>query len=117
MSASLVFTLVPIGSIVSWSDGTPKPPERHKKKLAAWKTRNSSGRLIRTATARGLVVVLDPRLAEKSYRSTILAEMPPMRRTRPRTEAIAHLRGNDPTAQQLHDVRPHSAQQDADGST
>lgn len=47
MSASLVFTLVPIGSVVSWSDGTPKPPERHKKKLAAWKTRNSSGRLIR----------------------------------------------------------------------
>ena len=47
MSASLVFTLVPIGSIVSWSDGTPKPPERHKKKLAAWRTRNSSGRLIR----------------------------------------------------------------------
>ncbi|KNY31229.1 hypothetical protein YA62_024830 [Agrobacterium sp. LC34] len=47
MSASLVFKLVPIGSVVSWSDGTPRPPERHKKKLAAWKTRNSSGRLIR----------------------------------------------------------------------
>lgn len=47
MSASLVFNLVPIGSVVSWSDGTPRPPERHKKKLGAWKTRNSSGRLIR----------------------------------------------------------------------
>lgn len=52
-----------------------------------------SGRLIRTATDRGLVVVLDPRLAEKSYRAAILAEMPPMRRTRSRREAIAHLLG------------------------
>ncbi len=47
MSASLVFKFIPIGSVVSWSDGTPRPPERHKKKLGAWKTRNSSGRLIR----------------------------------------------------------------------
>lgn len=47
MSASLIYDLAPIGSIVAWSDGTPRPPERHKKKLAAWITRNSQGRLIR----------------------------------------------------------------------
>lgn len=47
MSASLVYDLVPIGSIVAWSDGTPQPPDRHKKKLSVWKTRNSQGRLIR----------------------------------------------------------------------
>ncbi|PDT00458.1 hypothetical protein CO666_30540 [Rhizobium chutanense] len=47
MSASLIYDLAPIGSIVAWSDGTPRPPERFKKKLAAWQTRNSSGRLIR----------------------------------------------------------------------
>ncbi|PDS41341.1 hypothetical protein CO662_29350 [Rhizobium anhuiense] len=47
MSASLIYDLVPIGSIVAWSDGTPRPPERFKKKLAAWQTRNSKGRLIR----------------------------------------------------------------------
>lgn len=47
MSASLIYDLVPIGSTVAWSDGTPRPPERFKKKLAAWQTRNSSGRLIR----------------------------------------------------------------------
>ena len=46
MSAHLAF-IAPIGSIVAWSDGTPRPPERHRKKLSAWKTRNSSGRLIR----------------------------------------------------------------------
>jgi ATP-dependent DNA helicase DinG len=51
-----------------------------------------SGRLVRSATDRGLVVVLDPRLAEKAYRARILEEMPPMRRTRTRAEAIAHLR-------------------------
>lgn len=46
MSAHLAF-LAPIGSILAWSDGTPRPPERHRKKLSAWKTNNSSGRLIR----------------------------------------------------------------------
>lgn len=51
-----------------------------------------TGRLIRRADDRGLVVVLDPRLAEKAYRSRILDEMPPMRRTRTRDEAVAHLR-------------------------
>jgi ATP-dependent DNA helicase DinG len=51
-----------------------------------------TGRLIRRADDRGLVVVLDPRLAEKAYRSRILDEMPPMRRTRTRAEAVAHLR-------------------------
>ncbi|ACM39298.1 conserved hypothetical protein (plasmid) [Allorhizobium ampelinum S4] len=47
MSAHAIFDLAPLGSIVSWSDATPQPPERHKKKLSAWKTRNSQGRLIR----------------------------------------------------------------------
>ena len=47
MSASLIYDRAPIGSIVAWSDGTPRPPERFKKKLAAWLTRNSKGRLIR----------------------------------------------------------------------
>jgi hypothetical protein len=47
MSASLIYDIVPIGSIVAWSDGTPRPPERHRKKLSAWKTNNSKGRLIK----------------------------------------------------------------------
>lgn len=47
MFAFLIYERAPIGSIVAWSDGTPRPPERHKKKLSAWKTRNSQGRLIR----------------------------------------------------------------------
>ncbi|MGN7958881.1 hypothetical protein [Agrobacterium radiobacter] len=54
MSASLIYDLAPIGSIVAWSDGTARPPERHKKKLAAWETRNSKGRLIRKQGKRGV---------------------------------------------------------------
>ncbi len=51
-----------------------------------------AGRLIRRASDRGVVAVLDPRLAEKGYRRQILDELPPMRRSRTRSEVIAHLR-------------------------
>jgi hypothetical protein len=47
MSAHTVFEHAPIGAIVAWSDGTPRPPERHRRKLDAWQTNNSQGRLIR----------------------------------------------------------------------
>lgn len=47
MSAHSIFEDAPIGAIVSWTDGTRRPPERHRKKLSTWKTNNSSGRLIR----------------------------------------------------------------------
>jgi len=46
MSAHSIFEDAPIGSIVAWSDGTPRPPERHRKKLSAWQNNNSRGRLI-----------------------------------------------------------------------
>jgi len=54
MSVSLIYDLAPIGSIVAWSDGTPRPPERFTKKLTAWQTRNSKGRLIRKEGPRAL---------------------------------------------------------------
>lgn len=47
MSVHTIFKRAPLGSIVAWSDGTPRPPERHRRKLDAWKTSNSQGRLIR----------------------------------------------------------------------
>ncbi|TGP50888.1 hypothetical protein EN873_23835 [bacterium M00.F.Ca.ET.230.01.1.1] len=46
MSAHTIFEHAPIGAIVAWSDGTPRPPERHSRKLSAWKNDNSQGRLI-----------------------------------------------------------------------
>ncbi len=40
------------------------------------------GRLIRTNTDRGVVAVLDTRLAEASYKSALFRKLPPMKRTR-----------------------------------
>jgi ATP-dependent DNA helicase DinG len=45
-----------------------------------------AGRLIRTATDRGVVAVLDSRLATAGYRAPLLATLPPMRRTTDRRE-------------------------------
>ena len=52
----------------------------------------AAGRLIRTATDRGVVAVLDPRLATAGYRWDVVRALPPMRRTRHREEAEAFLR-------------------------
>ncbi len=52
----------------------------------------AAGRLIRTATDRGVVAVLDPRLAKAGYRWDVVRALPPMRRTRHREEAEAFLR-------------------------
>ncbi|MGP8058770.1 MAG: ATP-dependent DNA helicase [Acidimicrobiales bacterium] len=45
-----------------------------------------AGRLIRSAEDRGVVAVLDPRLATAGYRGALLAGMPPMRRTTDRRQ-------------------------------
>ena len=45
-----------------------------------------AGRLIRSATDRGAVAVLDPRLATAGYRGVLLTAMPPMRRTADRRQ-------------------------------
>jgi ATP-dependent DNA helicase DinG len=51
-----------------------------------------SGRLIRTAEDRGVVAVLDPRLATASYRGVLLSTLPPMRRSVDRSEVESFLR-------------------------
>jgi ATP-dependent DNA helicase DinG len=51
-----------------------------------------AGRLIRTADDRGVVAVLDPRLATASYRDVLLSTLPPMRRTVERAEVAEFLR-------------------------
>ncbi|MEO6988224.1 MAG: ATP-dependent DNA helicase [Aquihabitans sp.] len=51
-----------------------------------------AGRLIRNATDRGVVAVLDPRLATaRSYRWTLLNALPPLRRTKDQAETVAFL--------------------------
>jgi ATP-dependent DNA helicase DinG len=51
-----------------------------------------AGRLIRTATDRGAVAVLDPRLATARYGPKIVATLPRMRRTKERSEIERFLR-------------------------
>jgi len=50
------------------------------------------GRLIRTAEDRGVVCVLDTRLATATYRGALLRRLPPMRRTTRRGDAVDFLR-------------------------
>jgi len=50
-----------------------------------------SGRLLRNGTDRGVVAVLDPRLATAGYRRDLLQSMPPLRRSISRQEVAAFL--------------------------
>ena len=58
---------------------------------AATMLAQGAGRLIRSATDRGVVAVFDPRLATARYRWEIVNALPPMRRTRERAEVEAFL--------------------------
>jgi ATP-dependent DNA helicase DinG len=49
--------------------------------LATLKLKQGFGRLIRSKTDRGAVVLLDPRIATKPYGRTILKSLPPARLT------------------------------------
>ena len=59
---------------------------------AATMLAQASGRLIRTDQDRGVVAVMDRRLGTAKYRWDIISALPPMRRTRDRSEAEALLR-------------------------
>ena len=50
------------------------------------------GRLIRNATDRGVVAVMDPRLGTARYRWDIVKALPPMKRTRHRADVETFLR-------------------------
>jgi len=43
MNAKELYDLKPFGALVRYSDGTPKPPARHTKKVADWEKRNGQG--------------------------------------------------------------------------
>jgi ATP-dependent DNA helicase DinG len=58
---------------------------------AATMLAQGTGRLIRKATDRGVVAVLDPRLATARYGPKIVATLPKMRRTKDRAEAERYL--------------------------
>lgn len=44
-SAQHLFDTAPLGALVAYSDGIPRPPARFSRKLAAWRRFNGVGRL------------------------------------------------------------------------
>ncbi len=54
--------------------------------------KQGAGRLIRTETDRGVLVICDPRLTDKPYGRRIWQSLPPMKRTREEAEAVDFLR-------------------------
>ena len=59
---------------------------------AAMLLAQGAGRLIRTSSDRGVVAIMDPRLnTAKSYRYELLAALPPLKRTRDRSEVETFL--------------------------
>ncbi len=59
---------------------------------AALSLKQGAGRLIRSETDRGLLVICDPRMALMGYGRTLRAALPPMRPLRDEEEALAWLR-------------------------
>ena len=47
MSATTIIDTAPLGALIRYSDGSPKPPARFTKKLAAWERANGLGRLVK----------------------------------------------------------------------
>ena len=56
---------------------------------AAISLKQGAGRLIRTETDRGVLMICDPRLTDKPYGRRIWQSLPPMRRTRDGADAVA----------------------------
>ncbi len=56
---------------------------------AAISLKQGAGRLIRTETDRGVLMICDPRLTDKPYGRRIWQALPPMRRTRELADAVA----------------------------
>jgi hypothetical protein len=47
MSANTIIDQAPLGALIRYTDGSPKPPSRFTKKLAAWEKSNGVGRLVK----------------------------------------------------------------------
>lgn len=60
MSAHIVYDSAPLGSVIRYSDGAPKPPTRFRKKLSAWESRNGTGRLVKKEPPRSRATYSSP---------------------------------------------------------
>lgn len=59
--------------------------------IAATQLAQAAGRLIRTSSDRGVVAILDPRLATKSYGRRLGAQLPSLKRTITRDDVVRYL--------------------------
>ena len=62
---------------------------------AAINLKQGAGRLIRSETDRGVLMICDPRLASKAYGRRMAQALPPMRRTRELNDVIGFFAGAD----------------------
>jgi ATP-dependent DNA helicase DinG len=65
---------------------------------AAISLKQGAGRLIRTETDRGVLMLCDPRIVDKPYGRRIWQSLPPMKRTRELADVIAFFTHHDPPA-------------------
>ncbi len=49
LSAQQLYDAGPLGALIRFSDGAAEPPQRHRRKHAAWRSSNGTGRLVRKA--------------------------------------------------------------------
>lgn len=68
MNAAELIRTAPLGAVVAFSDGTPRPPERFTKKLAAWKLNNGQGVLTAKTAASVYATTLHPYRASFTLR-------------------------------------------------
>jgi len=45
-TARHIYETAPLGSLIAYANGEPRPPERFKRKLRAWENENGTGRLV-----------------------------------------------------------------------
>ena len=52
LSAQQLYDAAPLGAFIRFSDGAVEPPARHRRRYAAWRSSNGTGRLVRKAPQR-----------------------------------------------------------------
>ena len=56
LSAQQLCDECPLGALIRFSDGPAEPPQRHRRKHAAWRSSNGTGRLVRKAPQKQAVL-------------------------------------------------------------
>ena len=60
MSAHTIYDCASLGSVIRYTDETPKPPVRFRKKFSVWESRNGVGRLVKKEPPRSRATYSSP---------------------------------------------------------